>query len=82
MKKFRTINDLGNIIRYFRKKRGMTQAQLAKECKLTQVFISKLENGGGSTLHTLFTVLSALKIELSLSEIQNLDTDNPLSLLE
>ena len=62
----RTPRQLGGELRRFRKKRGLTQAQLSSRIEKRQATISTLESAGNGTLETLFAVLSALDLELSI----------------
>jgi transcriptional regulator with XRE-family HTH domain len=82
MKTARSVNEIGRLIKYHRQKKSLTQAQLAKTCDLSQVFISKLENGSGGTMSTLVRVMKGLGLELSLREIKKIDTENLANLLE
>ncbi len=82
MKNARNLKDLGDLIRLVRKKRNMTQEQLAKRCNVTQVAISKLETGQGATLQVFVQVMKALEVELSLKDIEKIDTDNLLGMIE
>jgi HTH-type transcriptional regulator / antitoxin HipB len=62
----RTHKQLGAELRRYRKKHGLTQAQLSQLIDKRQATISNLETAGRGTLETLFAVLSALEIELTL----------------
>jgi HTH-type transcriptional regulator / antitoxin HipB len=62
----RTPTQLGGELRRYRKKRGLTQAQLSSRIEKRQATISNLECEGNGTLETLFAVLSALDLELSI----------------
>ncbi len=62
----RTLKQLGGELRRYRRKSGLTQAQLSGRIGKRQATISTLETAGNGTLETLFAVLSALDLELSL----------------
>lgn len=51
-------------LRRQRKRADLTQTELAISAQKRQATISNLENGGGGTLETLFSVLRALELEL------------------
>lgn len=57
--------QLGQILRGFRKQRGLTQTQLGEKIGLPQKDISKIEtNPQGVKLEKLYLFLSALELEL------------------
>jgi HTH-type transcriptional regulator/antitoxin HipB len=62
----RTPRQFGGELRRYRKKSGLTQAQLSSRIEKRQATISTLESAGNGTLETLFAVLSALNLELSI----------------
>jgi len=62
----RTPRQLGSELRRYRKKQGLTQTQLSSRIEKRQATISTLESVGNGTLETLFAVLSALDLELSI----------------
>ena len=62
----RTPRQLGEELRRYRKTRDVTQAQLGSRIAKRQATISTLESSGSGTLETLFAVLSALDLELSI----------------
>ena len=62
----RTQNQLGAELRRYRKKLNLTQDDLGRRISKRQATISSLESDGSGTLETLFSVLSALDIELVL----------------
>jgi HTH-type transcriptional regulator / antitoxin HipB len=62
----RTQNQLGAELRRYRKKKNLTQDDLSRMISKRQATISSLESDGNGTLETLFSVLSALDIELVL----------------
>lgn len=60
--------QIGNLIRNARKRKGLSQRELASMAGLRQENISIIENGYASTkLHNLLTVLAALDLELQVS---------------
>lgn len=67
--KIRTRKQLGEAIRRFRRKKGFTQANIAKQTGLRQPTISDIENGNVATTETLFKVIAALDIEIQFSPI-------------
>jgi transcriptional regulator with XRE-family HTH domain len=70
------------LIRFYRQKRDLSQAELADKSGVSQVFISKLENGSGLTVQTLIDVLRVLKVEISFKEIEGINTEDLLDLIE
>jgi HTH-type transcriptional regulator/antitoxin HipB len=62
----RTHKQLAAELRRYRKMHGLTQAQLSRLIDKRQATISHLESEGTGTLETLFAVLSALDLELTL----------------
>jgi HTH-type transcriptional regulator/antitoxin HipB len=62
----RTPQQLGNDLRRYRKRRELTQAQLGSRIGKRQATVSTLERAGNGTLDTLFAVLSALDLEISI----------------
>lgn len=60
----RTPNQIGNLIRRARKKRGLSQSQLGELAGLRQETISLIETGNpAAKLETILTVLTALDLE-------------------
>lgn len=82
MKSARNQIEIGKLIKYHRQKSGLSQKELAQKSGLTQVTISKIENGIGGTLKALDNILNALKCEVLFQKIQNINTENILDLLE
>lgn len=64
----RSSKSLGNELQNARRATGLTQKQLGSQTNLRQATISSLENGNGGTLDTLFAVMTALGLELHLTE--------------
>jgi len=61
----RSPQQLGAILRRYRKKGALTQTDVAARTQLRQATISALENGeAGTQLRTLAEVLAALDLEL------------------
>jgi HTH-type transcriptional regulator/antitoxin HipB len=57
--------DIGPLVRFIRKQRNLTQAELSKLTRLKQQTISAIENGTQQAkLKTLFAILSTLNLEL------------------
>lgn len=60
----RTPNQIGNLIRRARKKRGLSQSQLGELAGLRQETISLIETGNpAARLETILAVLTALDLE-------------------
>jgi HTH-type transcriptional regulator/antitoxin HipB len=60
----RTPNQIGNLIRRARRKRGLNQSQLGERAGLRQETISLIETGHpAARLDTILTVLAALDLE-------------------
>lgn len=76
MKHARTIEEIGQLVKFHRMKQGRTQSDLARESGVSQEFISKLENGRGGNLQTFLTVMNELKLQIKLDEIERIDTDD------
>ena len=60
----RSPSQIGSILRNARKRKGLTQTQLADLTALRQETISMIENGHPPTIQTILTVLAALDLEL------------------
>jgi len=72
----RTPQQIGNIIRRARKKRGLSQSQLSERVGLRQALISVIENGNPAMrLETLLAVLAALDLELRIAPRSRTDAD-------
>lgn len=61
----RTPKQLGSALRRYRKQLELSQTGLSSRIGKRQATISTLESAGSATLDTLFAVLSALDLELS-----------------
>ncbi|XSC42827.1 helix-turn-helix domain-containing protein [Bradyrhizobium sp. RDT10] len=60
----RTPNQIGNLIRRTRKKRGLSQSQVGERAGLRQETISLIETGHpAARLDTILAVLAALNLE-------------------
>lgn len=58
--------EIGKRIRSFRKKKRLTQAELAELAKLKRTSITHIENGNqNSPLHVVMAICNALEIEIS-----------------
>jgi len=63
----RSSRQVGRLIQRFRQEKGLNQTQLAQLAGQRQEMISKIETGqGGVKLATLFDVLAALGLEMTL----------------
>ena len=63
----RTPNQIGNLIRRARKKRGLSQAQLGERAGLRQETISLIETGHpAAKLDTILALLAALDLEFGI----------------
>ena len=62
------LQDIAVKIAKIREEKGLTQSQLAREAKLTQQQVSKLESGINSNIMTLLKVCSALHVKLFVAE--------------
>jgi HTH-type transcriptional regulator/antitoxin HipB len=63
-----TLQNLRYLLKDARKRRGLTQAQVAQEVGLDQAVISRIERGTHNMqVETLFRLLAALEIELTMS---------------
>ncbi|MDR3527659.1 MAG: hypothetical protein P4L57_10285 [Rhizomicrobium sp.] len=62
----RTPKQLGAELRRYRKNRQLTQGKLGELIAKRQATVSTLESEGSGTLETLFAVLSALDLELTI----------------
>jgi len=64
----RTPNQIGNLIRRARKKRGLSQSQLGDRAGLRQETISLIEMGHpAAKLDTLLSILAALDLEFRIA---------------
>lgn len=64
----RSSKSFGQALRRARRAAALTQAELGAQTKLRQATVSNLENGEGATLDTVFAVLTALKLDLTLGD--------------
>ena len=65
----RTPKNIGHAIREARKAKSLTQTDLAAMSGVWQETISKIENGsGGTKLETIFALIAALDLELTVTE--------------
>jgi len=61
------LKELGKQIQYLRKRKGMTQADLAKKINMNPSMIGKIETGlNNLTCHTLWTICNGLGEELDI----------------
>lgn len=74
----RSSDELGHAIKRFRKKKKLTQSQVAKPFNLRQAAISNLELGEQSKkLDTLFRVLASLNLEITIQSRKG-SPENPI----
>lgn len=72
----RTPADIGQALRRARKKKGLTQKELASKSGVWQETISKIENGlPGAKLETVFDLCAALELELLVAKRSKGTTD-------
>lgn len=63
----RSAQDLGHILRQYRRKSEMSQTDLAQRTQTHQRLISRLETGNkGRTLDVIFDVMRALDLEIEI----------------
>ena len=71
----RTPGQLGQVLKNWRKQRGLTQRSVAAKVGLKQAQISVIESHDAkATVETLYKVLSALGLELMLRDKSSSDT--------
>lgn len=57
--------QLGSNIRFYRKKKAVTQEKLAEICNITPVFVSQIENGMRKpSLETVYSISRALSVTI------------------
>jgi HTH-type transcriptional regulator / antitoxin HipB len=62
-----SIETLGKVLRRYRKDLGLTQTEVGRKFNLSQKTVSQVESGlPGVQLGTLFKLMSALGLEMSL----------------
>ncbi len=72
----RTPADIGHALRRARKKKHLTQKELAVRSGVWQETISKIENGlSGAKLDTIFDICAALDLELLVTDRSQGTTD-------
>jgi transcriptional regulator with XRE-family HTH domain len=60
-----TLHDIGNTLKAYRKRLGLTQSELAAKCKLHRNTVSALENGVGNIeLNSLLAICEQLGLDL------------------
>lgn len=59
--------QIGNVIRRARKRRALSQKDLAAKAGVRQATISLIENGNPSTVDTLLSVLAVLDLEFQIA---------------
>lgn len=79
----RTIQEeLGGRLRDERVRKSLTQAELSKQSNVAIKAIQALENGAGSTLHTVIAVMKALQLVDQLDLIAPRSSVSPMNLLK
>lgn len=73
---------VGEEIKRMRLNMNLTQQMLADRADISRRALQKLESGEGSTLHSLVSVLRALKRANALKALAPIPTINPLTMLE
>ena len=69
--------DLGNSIKEYRIKKGYKQNELADKCKMTQAYLSKIENNQKEpALSILKSIASALDVPLPILFFMALSVDD------
>lgn len=77
--KIRSAKDIGIMLQGYRKKKGITQKELAQSLGLTQQTVSSMErNGTNVTIETLLHVLSVLQVDCLLQERESVTVTPPL----
>ncbi|MDZ7628748.1 MAG: helix-turn-helix domain-containing protein [Parvularculaceae bacterium] len=75
----RTPKQLGASLRRRRRQLGLSQAALGERAGVRQATISTIESGGQSArLSTLFDVMSALQLEISVHDRRKLSAEDGL----
>lgn len=64
----KTAQQLGDILRGYRKEGGLTQQKLSGKAGVSQPYISQLETETKASLSRLFEVLGALDLEIVIRE--------------
>jgi transcriptional regulator with XRE-family HTH domain len=60
-----TIKELGKMLKALRKKRGLTQGELAKSAGISQIYVAKIEAGDKiPSLPTLEKLAKVLKVKV------------------
>lgn len=74
--KIHSPETLGAVLRQERKKRQMSQTAVGRTVGIDQPTMSRVEKGNpGTELGTLFRLLAALDLELTVQERQHLDDE-------
>jgi transcriptional regulator with XRE-family HTH domain len=77
----RNSDEIGKLIKYFRTKKGYTQAEFAKLTGLTQATVSNIERGIGGTLKALTQIMNVLEVEIHMSPIKKVNAKDILQYL-
>ncbi|MBR1908539.1 helix-turn-helix transcriptional regulator [bacterium] len=71
-------NQIGEVIKYYRKKSGLTQAELAEKIGLSEKHVSKIERGQNIIkLDTFLKMAEILNFTLEDFGLQKTSTDSP-----
>ena len=71
--------NLGKVLRHYRKNQGLTQVQAGSKFNLPQKTVSEIEAGvAGIRLNTVFRYMSALGLEMHLEPRNKLLVDEAL----
>lgn len=76
MKAARTHQEIGKLIKYYRKAQNLSQKELADKAQLSQPAVSNIEKGIGGTLGAVESIMRALKLELMFRPIPKIDKNN------
>jgi len=63
----RSVADLGHALRLCRQEMALNQQELGDKAHLRQRTVSDIEQGKGGTLKTLFALLTALDLEITIA---------------
>jgi transcriptional regulator with XRE-family HTH domain len=74
--------EIGHRIRLVRRRRALTQAELARDANVSLTAVQHLESGRGSTLRTFISVVRALDIDDDLDRALSAEpTVSPMAVL-
>jgi transcriptional regulator with XRE-family HTH domain len=72
---------MGKLLKFHRKKQGLSQAELAQRAELSQPTVSNIEKGLGGTMGALESIMRVLSLEMALQPIQELNKKNLAELI-